>query len=73
VIVDSDGMAWYISFGEQIIGKLDPKNGKTTEFPVPTVKTRLPIGELSLRPDQDGNLWGGDDVSGSGREIRQED
>jgi len=59
VIVDSDGMAWYISFGEQIIGKLDPKNGKTTEFPVPLLKPGSPIGELSLRPDQDGNLWVG--------------
>ncbi len=59
VIVDSDGMAWYISFGEQIIGKLDPKTGKTTEFPVPLLKPGSPIGELSLRPDQDGNLWVG--------------
>src|SRR6202158_5794663 len=59
VIVDSDGMAWYISFGEQIIGKLDPKTGKTTEFPVPVLKPGSPIGELSLRPDQDGNLWVG--------------
>src|SRR6267154_232833 len=59
VIVDSDGMAWYISFGEQIIGKLDPKTGNTTEFPVPVLKPGSPIGELSLRPDQDGNLWVG--------------
>jgi virginiamycin B lyase len=59
VIVDSDGMAWYISFGEQIIGKLDPKTGKTTEFPVPALKPDSPKGELSLRPDQDGNLWVG--------------
>ena len=59
VMVDSDGMAWYISFGEQIIGKLDPKTGKTTEFPVPVLKPGSPIGELALRPDQDGNLWVG--------------
>jgi virginiamycin B lyase len=59
VIVDSDGMAWYISFGEQIIGKLDPKTGKTTEFPVPVLKPDSPKGELSLRPDPDGNLWVG--------------
>src|SRR5882762_8949046 len=59
VMVDSEGMAWYISFGEQIIGKLDPKTGKTTEFPVPLLKPGSPIGELSLRPDQDGNLWVG--------------
>jgi virginiamycin B lyase len=59
VIVDSDGMAWYISFGEQIMGRLDPKTGKTTEFLVPVLKPGSPIGELSLRPDQDGNLWVG--------------
>ena len=59
VIVDSDGMAWYISFGEQVLGKLDPKTGKTTEFPVPILKPDSPKGELSLRPDQDGNLWVG--------------
>jgi streptogramin lyase len=59
VMVDSDGTAWYISFGEQIIGKLDPKTGKTTEFPVPLLKPGSPIGELALRPDQDGNLWVG--------------
>lgn len=59
VIVDSDGMVWYISFGEQIIGKLDPKTGKTTEFPVPVLKPDSPKGELALRPDDDGNLWVG--------------
>ena len=59
VIVDSDGVAWYISFGEQIIGKLDPRTGKTTEFPVPVLKPGSPLGELALRPDQDGNLWVG--------------
>jgi virginiamycin B lyase len=57
VIVDSDGMVWYISFGEQILGKLDPKTGKTTEFPIPILKPASPTGELALRPDQDGNLW----------------
>lgn len=57
VIVDSDGMVWYISFGEQILGRLDPKTGKTTEFPVPLLKPGSPTGELALRPDQDGNLW----------------
>jgi virginiamycin B lyase len=57
--VDKDGMAWYTSFGEQVIGKLDPKTGETTEFPVPVLKPKAPTGELSLRPDEDGNLWVG--------------
>ena len=59
VIVDSDRVAWYISFGEQVLGKLDPETGKTTEFPIPVLKADSPKGELSLRPDQDGNLWVG--------------
>jgi virginiamycin B lyase len=57
VIVDSAGMVWYISFGEQLLGKLDPRTGKTTEFPVPVLKPGAPTGELALRPDADGNLW----------------
>jgi streptogramin lyase len=59
VAVDSEGMIWYISFGEQILGKLDPKTGKTTEFPIPVLKPGSPRGELALRPDEDGNLWMG--------------
>ena len=35
VILDKDGIAWYSNFGEQSIGKLDPKTGKVTEYPVP--------------------------------------
>jgi virginiamycin B lyase len=57
VMVDSDGIAWYISFGEQIIGKLDPRTGKTAEFSVPVLKPGSPLGELALRSDEDRNLW----------------
>ena len=34
VIVDGNGMVWYSSFGEQNLGRLDPKTGKVTEFPI---------------------------------------
>jgi len=57
VYVDADGMVWYICFGEQILGKLDPKTGKVLEFPIPILKPNSPKGELALRPDQDGNPW----------------
>lgn len=57
VYVDSDGMVWYISFGEQVLGKLDPKTGKVTEFTIPTLRPQVPTGELALRPDEDENLW----------------
>jgi virginiamycin B lyase len=57
VIVDAEGMAWYSNFGEQTLGKLDPKTGKVTEYPVPEPKKGSPTGALSLRSDKDGNLW----------------
>ncbi len=59
VIVDSGGIAWYSSFGEQFIGKLDPKTGKVTEYAVPEPKKGSPTGLLSLRDDGDGHLWAG--------------
>ena len=73
VIVDSDGMAWYTSFGEQVIGKLDPKTGKTTEFSVPVLKPKAPTGELSLRRTRTEILWVGMMYQGSRREVRQKD
>jgi virginiamycin B lyase len=57
VIVDRQGNAWYSNFGEQTFGKLDPKSGKVTEFPVPEPKKGWPTGMLGLRPDKDGNMW----------------
>ncbi|MGB9367522.1 MAG: carboxypeptidase regulatory-like domain-containing protein [Xanthobacteraceae bacterium] len=57
VIVDADGIAWYSSFGEQNLGRLDPKTGKVTEFPIELAKPGFPTGTLGLRSDRDGNLW----------------
>jgi len=57
VIVDKNGTAWYSNFGEQTFGKLDPKTGKVTEYPVDELKKGWPTGMLGLRPDKDGNMW----------------
>jgi streptogramin lyase len=57
VIVDSQGMVWYASFGEQILARLDPKTGKVTEYQVPLLKPGAPTGALALRFDEDENLW----------------
>jgi virginiamycin B lyase len=57
VIVDKDGIAWYSSFGEPFLGRLDPKTGKVTEFPLPELKRDFPTGSLGLRTDPAGNLW----------------
>jgi virginiamycin B lyase len=57
VIVDADGIAWYSSFGEQFLGRLDPKTGKASEYPVPLHKPGYPTGFLGLRADKAGDLW----------------
>ncbi len=57
VIVDSHGFAWYASFGEQILGRLDPKTGAVTDFELPLLKPKMPTGSLALRFDEDENLW----------------
>ena len=57
VIVDADGMAWYASFGEQILGKLDPRTATITEYPIPLLKPGAPTGNLGMRFDHDQNLW----------------
>jgi streptogramin lyase len=57
VIVDAEGIAWYSSFGEPYVGRLDPQTGKVTEYPLPTLKQNFPVGSLGLRTDGQGNLW----------------
>jgi virginiamycin B lyase len=57
VVLDADGIAWYSSFGEQFLGRLDPKTGKATEYPVPMHKPGFPTGFLGLRLDKAGDLW----------------
>ncbi|HZE52359.1 MAG TPA: carboxypeptidase regulatory-like domain-containing protein [Bradyrhizobium sp.] len=59
VIVDRSGLVWYSSFGEQNLGRLDPRTGKVTEFPIREHKPGFPTGLLGLRSDQEGNLWFG--------------
>ncbi len=57
VIVDADGVIWFSHFGEQFLGKFDPKTGKVSEFPIPTIKAGFPVGTLDLKSDKSGNLW----------------
>jgi streptogramin lyase len=59
VVVDPHGMIWYASFGEQILGKLDPKTGQVTEYTAPMPKPDAGTGTLALRCDKEGNLWMG--------------
>ena len=57
VVVDSDGMIWYSDFGQQYLGKLDPKTAKVVEFSYPELKPGFPTGSLDLERDQEGNFW----------------
>jgi streptogramin lyase len=52
-------MAWYASFGEQIVGRLDPKTGNVTEYAVPVLKPKAPTGILGFRFDREGKMWFG--------------
>jgi virginiamycin B lyase len=56
-VIIVDGAAWYSNFGEQFLGKLDPKTGKHTEYAMPEFKKGFPTGNLDLGLDKDGNLW----------------
>ena len=57
VIVDEHGMVWYTNFGEQFIGKLDPKTGALKEYPVPLLKPGYPEGLLDIEEDKAGDFW----------------
>jgi len=57
VILDGQGMAWYTDFGTQVLGELDPRTGKVTEYHVPTLKPGYANGELDLERDPSGSLW----------------
>ena len=62
---DEEGIAWYSSFGEQNLGRLDPKTGEVTQFPIPLHKPGFPTGLLGLRSDREGNLWLGNMYQGT--------
>jgi streptogramin lyase len=59
VVIAKDGMAYYTNFGEQNLGRLDPKTGAVTEIELPEPKKGWPQGSLGIRPDAAGNLWFG--------------
>jgi streptogramin lyase len=57
VVVDSDGLVWYAGFGEPVLGKMDPKTGKITEYPLPVLKPKTVVGNLDVEFDEDQNIW----------------
>ena len=73
VVLDKDGIAWYSSFGEQFVGRLDPKTGDVKEYAMPVHKPDFPKGSLGLRIDRDGYLVARQHVPGRDRALRSED
>jgi len=59
VILDAQGMVWYSDFGQMFLGKMDPKTGKVTQYPIPETKKNWPTGTLDLEADKQGNIWVG--------------
>ena len=57
VVVDSSGTAWFSEFGDDYLGRLDPRTGKVREFAIPTMRPKEPRGSLDLEFDEQGNLW----------------
>ena len=57
VIVDSQGLVWYASFGEQILGRLNPKTREIKEWPIPVNKPDRNKGVLAIEFDEDENVW----------------
>jgi len=57
VIVDADGMAWYVDFSSQFVGVLNPKSGAVKEIPIPVLKPEQPKGGLDIEFDPWGNIW----------------
>src|SRR5437879_2741051 len=70
-IVDSKGMIWYTDFGKMIVGKLDPKTAKVTEYQAPIVKPGFPVGMLEVEVDKAGDVWLGTMLQGAFARFNQ--
>jgi streptogramin lyase len=57
VILDKEGFVWYSDFGQLVLGKMDPKDGKVTQYPTPELKKGQPLGALNLEVDKNDNIW----------------
>jgi virginiamycin B lyase len=60
VSVDLQDRAWYGIHDRGILGYVDPKSGRATEFKVPVELSR----PYDPQPDYEGNVWFGDDGQG---------
>ena len=56
VVLDKDGVAWYSDFGDQVIGKFDPKTLKHEDVKIPSNLPGRPTGSLDLEVVRDGTF-----------------
>jgi streptogramin lyase len=56
-VVVLNGTVWYSNFGEQFLGRLDPKTGAHKEFAMTEFKKGFPSGNLDVGLDKQGNIW----------------
>ena len=56
-VVVSNRMVWYSNFGEQFLGRLDPKTGAHKEYAMTEFKKGFPNGNLDVGLDKQGNIW----------------
>ena len=71
--VGPDGTVWYADFGQQYLGRLDPRTGEVSEYRVPEARPGNPTGILAVHLDRDGNPWGGNIVPGRHLQVRPAD
>ena len=58
VIVDKWGMVWFSDFGDQFMGRMDPKTGKVESIALPLMKTDgSPKGGLEIGEAPNGDIW----------------
>ena len=58
VIMDHEGMVWFSDFGDQRMGRMDPKTGKVEAFQLPMMKTDgSPKGGLEIGEAPNGDIW----------------
>ena len=57
VMADKDGSVYFTHFGDPLLGRLDPRTGQVTEYPIPVLKEKAAKGALNLARDHDGNYW----------------
>ena len=56
VVLDKDGVIWYSDFGDQVIGKFDPKTLKHEDVKIPSNLPGRPTGSLDLEVVKDGTF-----------------